>query len=700
MKSLKSLLSLFAIGLFTVQSVAKEGMWIPSMLTAVYNDMHDAGLQLTEEQLYDVNKSSLKDAIVIFGGGCTGEVVSKEGLLLTNHHCGFDYIQFHSSLQNDYLKDGFWAMNRNQELICEGLSVVFIVRMDDVTEKMRAGIKNGMAMNEIDLLLSKNKRAVEEDIKKGNAGMGVQIRAFNYGNQYFAIVTKSYNDVRLVGAPPTSIGKFGGDTDNWVWPRHTGDFSMFRIYADKNNQPATYSKDNVPYKAAHFLPVNIGGAKEGDFSMVYGFPGRTEHLLTSYAVDFVMNQSNPMRISYRDQTIGVLEARMRTSDEIRIKYAAKQSDVANAWKKWKGQQMGLINFRAVEQKRKFEEEFTAKTKLKEYAEYAEILPKLKGNYIMLNPYMMQAQKFQEYVYYGPEMFNFAYKFNSLLAEYDSLVARGDLQKTIDALKKDARLFYKDFDLETEKQIYSKLEPLYHQRPASMIYADAVYNVCIFKDSTELFKYLDKFNKKALKKMRGDYFYVSSVQMFDQYNNSIKPKLIEYQKQVDYYMQQYTAAMMVMFPGNYWSDANSTLRISYGKVEGSEPRDGEIYKYFTTADGILDKYYTQNPDFEINPKLKSLLEMKDYGIYGENGELHVCYTGSNHTTGGNSGSPALNGKGELTGINFDRSWESTMSDITYNPDICRNIMVDIRYVLWVVDVYAGAGYLVEEMKIVR
>lgn len=699
MKSSKILLCL-AVGLNTLNTSAKEGMWIPSMLTTVYNDMHDAGLQLTKEQLYDVNNSSLKDAIVIFGGGCTGEVVSNQGLLLTNHHCGFDYIQFHSSLQNDYLKDGFWAMNRNQELICEGLSVVFIVRMDDVTEKMRAGIQNGMAMNEIDLLLSKNKRAVEEEIKKANSGLGVQIRAFNYGNQFFAIVTKSYNDVRLVGAPPTSIGKFGGDTDNWVWPRHTGDFSMFRIYADKNNEPAPYSKENVPYKAAHFLPVNIGGAKEGDFSMVYGFPGRTEHLLTSYAVDFVMNQSNPMRINFRDQTIAVLEARMRSSDEIRIKYAAKQSDVANAWKKWQGQQIGLTNFRALEQKRKFEEEFSAKTKQKEYAEYADILPKLKENYIMLNPYMMQAQKFQEYVYYGPEIFNFAYKFNSLLSEYDSLVVRGDLQKTIDGLKKDARLFYKDFDLETEKQIYSKLEPLYHQKTASMIFADAVYNVSIFKDSTVLFKYLDKFNKKALKKMRGDYFYVSSVNMFDQYNNNIKPKLLEYQKQVDYYMQQYTAAMMTMFPGNYWSDANSTLRISYGKVEGSEPRDGEIYKYFTTADGILEKYYTQNPDFEINPKLKSLLEKKEYGKYGENGELHVCYTGSNHTTGGNSGSPALNGKGELTGINFDRSWESTMSDITYNADICRNIMVDIRYVLWVVDVYAGAGYLVEEMKVVR
>ncbi len=710
----KDIMKKLLFALFTFASVivsAKEGMWIPSVLSAVYDDMQAAGIQLSEEDLYSVNHSSLKDAIILFDGGCTGEIVSNEGLLLTNHHCGFDYIQFHSSLQHDYLKDGFWAMNRNEELICEGLSVAFVVRMDDVTGRMRNGIKEGMSMIEVDAILLKNRKTLEEEYKKENPKLGIQIKAFNYGNQYFAIVTKTYNDVRFVGAPPSSIGKFGGDTDNWVWPRHTGDFSMFRIYADQNNEPAGYSKDNVPFKPAHFLPINLGGVHEGDFSMVYGYPGRTDHLLTSYAVDFVMNQSNPMRIDFRDQTIAVLEGRMRSSDEIRIKYAAKQSDVANAWKKWQGQQIGLTNFNAIDQKRKFEADFTEKTKQNEFTQYADILPKLKTNIELLNPYSLNSAKFVEYFYYGPEMYNFSYRFNDLIANYDTLKTNGKLKSTIDDLKKGARLFYKNFDLETEKAIYSKLYPLYSEKYSSQnmnrelhgksgIVSPVVYDKSVFRDSTSLFKLLDKIGKGSIKKLKSDYFYKNAVSMMDDYNKNVRPKLAEYQKQVDYYMQQYTEAMMKMFPADYWSDANSTLRISFGKVDGSEPRDGEEYKYFTTADGILEKNATRNPDFELNDKLKSLFSKREYGNYAENGELHICYTGSNHTTGGNSGSPALNAKGELAGINFDRSWESTMSDIMYNPDICRNIMVDIRYVLWVIDVYAGADYLLSEMSLVK
>lgn len=695
-------LGLFLLSFFSIQ--AKEGMWIPSVLSAVYDDMQAAGIQLTEEDLYSVNQSSLKDAIVLFDGGCTGEIISNEGLMLTNHHCGFDYIQFHSSLQHDYLKNGFWAMNRSEELICEGLSVVFVVRMDDVTMRMRDGIKEGMSMMEMDALLLKNKKIVEEEYKTKHPKLGLQIKAFNYGNQYFAIVTKSYNDVRFVGAPPSEIGKFGGDTDNWVWPRHTGDFSMFRIYADKNNEPAGYSKDNVPFKPAHFLPVNLGGVKEGDFSMVYGFPGRTDHLLTSYAVDFVMNQSNPMRIDFRDQTIAVLEGKMRSSDALRIKYAAKQSDVANAWKKWKGQQIGLVNFEAIAQKQKFESEFSEKTKQKEFLMYGDILPNLKTNIELMNPYSMASAKFVEYFYYGPELYKFSYRFNDLIENYDTLKANGKLKASIDDLKKGARLFYKDFDLETEKAIFTKLHPLYTVKygtlnsGSSVSTTTIVYDKSVYRDSTILFKLLDKLGKGSIKKMKSDYFYLNAMNMMNDFNNNVRPKLAEYQKQVDFYMHQYTSAMMKMFPSDYWSDANSTLRISFGKVDGSEPRDGEVYKYFTTADGILDKNATRNPDFELNDRLKSLLSKREYGQYAENGELHVCYTGSNHTTGGNSGSPALNAKGELTGINFDRSWESTMSDIMYNPNICRNIMVDIRYVLWVVDVYAGAGYLLNEMSL--
>jgi hypothetical protein len=702
---------LAALLLIAQLGFAKEGMWIPSLLNVVYSDMQSQGLQLTAEDLYDANGSSLKDAIVLFGGGCTGEIVSNDGLLFTNHHCGFDYIQFHSSLKNDYLKDGFWAKSRAEELRCDGLSVVFVVRMDDVTEAMRKGITAAMTPAEVDALLQKNKKALEEQYKKENPALGLQLKSFNYGNQYLAIVTKSYNDVRLVGAPPSEIGKFGGDTDNWVWPRHTGDFSMFRIYADANNEPAKYSASNVPFKPAHHLPINIGGVKEGDFSMVYGFPGRTEHLLTSYAVDFVTNKLNPMRIDMRDQTIAVLEGRMRASDEIRIKYAAKQSDVANAWKKWKGQQIGLTNFRALEQKRQFEKQYIAECAKPEFKSYAEVLPKLDLLYSQVNNFNFEAQLFVEYMYYGPELFDFSYRFHDLVVNYDTLQAQGKLQGAIDELKNGARAFYKDFDLSTEMQIYARLQPLYEQKYNTRGVLDKVgvvtesdmisyYAKSVFADSTILFKLLDKPGKGMLKKMKSDYFYSNAVSMFDDYNTRLRPLVSDLNKQIDYWMQKYTEGMMKMFPGNYWADANSTLRISYGKVEGSFPRDGEHYTPHTTADGILQKYYTGNPDFAISPKLKALLEAKNYGNYGAGGELNVCYTGSNHTTGGNSGSPALNAKGELTGINFDRSWESTMSDIMYNPEICRNIMVDIRYVLWVIDVYADADYLLNEMTLVK
>ncbi len=689
---------------------ATEGMWIPSVLNAVYDDMKAYGLQLSQEDLYSVNHSSLKDAIVLFGGGCTAEIVSNNGLLFTNHHCGFDYIQFHSSLQHDYLKDGFWAMNAQEELVCNGLSVVFIVRMDDVTETIRKGIKQGMSQKEVDLLIGANKKSVEANYKSSNSGLGVQIKAFNYGNQYFAIVTKTYNDVRLVGAPPSAIGKFGGDTDNWVWPRHTGDFSVFRIYADSNNEPAAYSKDNVPFKPAHFLPINIDGADQGDFSMVYGFPGRTDHMLTSYAVDYTMNKSNPMKISMRDKSLAIIDAHMANSDATRIQYAAKQSGIANAWKKWKGQQIGLINFDALGQKRMQESLFREKTKEDQYAQYANVLNKLDSLYKLMEPYAMGREAFVEYMYYGPELFDFSYKFHDLVQNYDTLKVKGKLDESIKTLKADARLFYKDFNKSVEYELWNTLTNGFmhynqtdagwlNHTPALSFKNEASFQ-SMFMDSTALFKLLDSFGKKSIKKLNKDYFYSNSTQMYKAYENKILIRYAELLIQINFYMQQYTEATAKMFPGKQWADANSTLRITYGKVDGSEPRDGEMYKYYTTADGILEKYHTKNPDFELNPRLISLFEKREYGSYGENGELRICFTGSNHTTGGNSGSPALNAKGELTGINFDRSWESTMSDITYNPEICRNIMVDARYVLWVIDVYADADYLLKEMKLVH
>lgn len=705
---------------FFIQSIgafANEGMWIPSLLSAVYDDMKAYGIQLTPEQLYSVNAGSLKDAIVLFDGGCTGEIVSDKGLLFTNHHCGFDYIQFHSSLQNDYLKNGFWAMNADQELICQGLSVMFIARIDEVTAAVRKGITDGMSSKEIGAIIAANIKSLEAEYKKNEPKLGLQIKAFNYGNQYFAMLTKTYTDVRLVGAPPGDIGKFGGDTDNWVWPRHTGDFSVFRIYADSNNEPATYSPTNQPFRPAHYLPVQTEGVKEGEFSMVYGFPGRTEHLLTSFAVDFLMTKSNPLRISMRDNSMVVLEEMMRASDEVRIKYAAKQSGIANGWKKWKGQQIGLTNYNAVQLKKDYEARYQQSANQKGNEKYKDVLAKLETQYAQAGPYNLLAASFSEFMYYGPELFDFAYRFNELAEQYDTLVAKGKLKEAINGLKTEARRFYKDFDLGTEIALFDEHFPMYRDYQAEAIRMGnlsqieifprmqkagtaQLYQKSIFADSTALFKVLDKFNKKAVKKITSDYFYREALLANKQFQNSIRPVLLGYNKEIEVLMQIYTEGMLKMFPGNYWSDANSTLRISFGKVEGSEPRDGEIYRYYTTADGILAKNSTGNYDFEISDKLATLLKEKNYGPWSDNGELRVCYTGSNHTTGGNSGSPALNARGELVGINFDRSWESTMSDVMYNPEICRNIMVDIRYVLWVIDVYANADYLLNEMKLVK
>ncbi|MFY7706819.1 MAG: S46 family peptidase [Flavobacteriales bacterium] len=700
--------------LFSIRTVAHEGMWIPSVLGSIHDEMHAMGLELSVEDLYSINEGSLKDAVVLFGGGCTAEVVSDKGLMFTNHHCGFDYIQFHSSLENDYLKNGFWAMNQNEELVCKGLTATFVVRMDDVTELMQQGLKDGMTAKEMDAIRAANKKAIEDQFKNSGSGDTGLVRAYNYGNQYFLIVMRTFRDVRLVGAPPSEIGKFGGDTDNWVWPRHTGDFSVFRIYADANNAPADYNALNQPYKPGHFFPINLQGVNEGDFSMVYGFPGRTEHFLTSYAVDYVLNKSNAMRIKMREASLSIIDARMKSSDLLRIQYAAKQSDISNAYKKWIGQELGLKKYNALEIKQNEEKDFRLKAAAS--GKYTELLDKIQKLYSSNETNNIARDGFVEYVFYGPEVFAKAREINEFVANFEELQKSGKLDETRDALLGSLRLFYKDFDITTEKMLFEKMTNLYgkYVDPAfgpSVVSpytkeggTAALYDRSIMSDSSRAIAFVKGLSlKKAVKlksRMKDPILLVSS-KLFEIYATKITPGARAFASELDASMYEYVKAKQELIPSKlYWNDANSTLRISFGKVEGSAPHDGELYKHYTTADGILSKFQTGNPDFYIGEKLRKKLESRDFGVYGVNGTLPVCYTGSNHTTGGNSGSPALNAKGHLVGINFDRSWESTMSDIYYSPEICRNIMVDVRYVLWVIDAYAGAGYLLKEMKIVQ
>lgn len=698
----------------SVNLMAHEGMWIPSVLGSIHDEMKSYGLKLSKEELYSVNTSSLKDAIVLFGGGCTGELVSPDGLLFTNHHCGFDYIQFHSSLQNDYLKNGFWAKNRNEELRCEGLTVTFVVKMEDVTNAMLEGVNSVLSWQEIERIKSENRKKIEEMANKNNGGLKSTVRAFNYGNQFFLIITKTYNDVRLVGAPPSEIGKFGGDTDNWVWPRHTGDFSVFRVYANKNNEPAEYNKENVPFHPQHYFPISLKGVQENDYSMVYGFPGRTEHLLTSFAVDYTLNKSNAMRIKMRETSLSVIDAAMKSSDVKRIQYAAKQSDISNAYKKWIGQGLGLVRYDAIktkqEEERRFSSLVVSDTSLNK------LLPSIEKLYAENERVNLGRDGFVEYFLYGPEVFAVANDLTLFLKNYQELEKNGKLKSTRESLISSMRIFYKNLDWETEKQLFRKMTPLYVSYVGNdfggSIFSsymtkdteDAVkkiYGKTIFRDSTLLIKWLEKADPSSMKKWKKDPVVNIADKAFTMYNDLIVPSSRKFSSNLESLMNTYVRKKQELMPALYnWSDANSTLRVSFGKVEGSAPHDGMAYTWFTTSDGILDKYQTGQYDFKIGSRLESLLRKREFGPYAKNGELVVCYTASNHTTGGNSGSPALNADGHLVGINFDRSWESTMSDIFYSPEICRNIMVDAGYVLWVIDVYADAGYLLQEMKIVR
>ena len=707
-KLLKINLLLAMSVMFCLSAIAKEGMWIPALLHAVEDDMQANGLQLSAEDIYSINTSSIKDAIIHFGGGCTAEIISDRGLLLTNHHCGYGQIQSHSSVEHDYLTDGFWAMSLEDELSNPGLTATLIVRIEDVTSRVFNGLEG---VEDVERKMRENMAEIEASAIKGT-NHEAAIRAFNYGNSYFVIITKTYEDVRLVGAPPSSIGKFGGDTDNWVWPRHTGDFSMFRIYAGEDNEPAEYAEGNRPYKPAHHLPISMDGVEEGDFTMVFGFPGRTETKLTSYAVDYVMNVANPMRIDMRSKSLSVIDAARLGSDELRIKYAAKQSRISNAYKKWIGQNGGLKNLHALDVKRDREAKFAMAS-----IENVELLKQFETAYAQAKQYNLGWDLFVEYFYYGPEVLRFAHGFDNVISNYEQLQKDGKLDATIEDLRNSSESYFKNYDLATDRAIFKKQTEAFLQYSrndlpgeifSSMANAQgaiakeaaAIYDGSIFVDQEKVEKLISGLTAKSAKKVRKDRAYQVAMELVKHVRTNIRPAGREVDSEIAELMKTYVVEMAKVYPGEaQWADANGTLRLTYGKAEGSAPHDGMEYKFYSTSKGILQKYDPEHPDFVLPEDLIELLEKEDFGPYATEGELRVCFTGSNHTTGGNSGSPTMDGQGNLIGLNFDRSWESTMSDIMFDPNRCRNIMVDIKYVLFIVDKYAGAGYLLDEMTLV-
>ncbi|MGB0981216.1 MAG: S46 family peptidase [Winogradskyella sp.] len=692
-------MKLFKIALFFIcinVTAQQGGMWIPSLLEGMNeNEMKALGSKLSAKDIYDVNNSSLKDAIGHFNGGCTSEIISKKGLVLTNHHCGFGQIQSHSTLENDYLKNGFWAKNLKDELPNKNLYIDFIVRIEDVTDKVLQNVTDTMTEREKQSQIDKNSNALQASVAKED-WQNTKVKAFYKGNQFFLFVTERFEDIRLVGAPPTSIGKFGSDTDNWVFPRHTGDFSLFRIYADANNRPAKYSADNKPYKPKHFLPISLDGVAEGDFTLVFGFPGTTDEYLPAVAIAHITKEFNPKNIAIREAALKVIDAKMKTDDAVRIKYASKQARIANAWKKWIGENLGIEKSQAVAKRKTFEATFTKALKEKGLEEkYGDILPEFNTLYKDFSATNIKRRNFIEVFLVTNELMQMtfrAYQFEQSVTQNPAA-----LDKAKAALTNTLKGIHKNYDLTVDKGVFSSVMPFYNENVNVSIYENTA-----FTNLDSALKLLDGDAKTIIKNLNNDAAYQYAKPMIDTFFNTINVAYNKKNEPIVALQKRYMKALMETLPeARYFPDANSTLRVSYGQVRGYSPRDAVYYNPVSYLDGVIEKYIPGDYEFDVPQKLRNLYEAKDYGQYADsNGKVPVCFLGTNHTTGGNSGSPAIDAHGNLVGLNFDRVWEGTMSDINYDPEICRNIMVDLRYVLFIIDKYAGAKHLIDEMKLVH
>jgi hypothetical protein len=700
----------FCLSLFNPlqYAIAKEGMKVPPTITKSAKDIISAGLQIPVEKLYNANGTGLNNAVVHFGGGCTGEIISGQGLLLTNHHCGYGTVQGLATAKSDYFANGFWAMNNEQEIPCPGLKVTFIREMENVTERILIGIDDEMRENQRDSIIATRIKNLENGFRYTRK-MTTEIKSFANGNQYWAIMTETFQDIRLVGFPPNGIGQFGGDTDNWSWPRHTGDFSMFRIYADSNNKPSNYKTTNKPYQTKEFLTINANGYQEGDFTLVYGFPGVTQEYISSMQLEQVVNITDPIRIAARTQKLNIWTQHMSTDRDVFLKYTSKRASVANGWKKWQGEIKGLTLNNVVEKKKNFEQDFQAWANSHPQApSYAkDLLYKMQVNsvsrdaVIAINEYIREAVLGVELIAQGALLDKMLLVLNAKLPE----------QKTNDSLSKiikSSEGFYKNFDATTDKDVFASLIPLFIEKGKDFVPPYYISELARNGNSyTEWAEYIygnsmatsiNKLKGATISQISNDPAYKIYTAIMQLRNQKVIPSLLTYQDSLTRYNRLYLKAQMLKSKyKELYPDANSTLRIAYGKVKGIDPDGPAGYSYQTNLDEAIAKHNPQVAEFNAPDKLIALHKKKDFGRWAVNGTVPLAFIADNHTSGGNSGSPVLNAKGELIGTNFDRVWEGTMSDYYFDERWCRNISLDVRYTLFIVEKLGGAGWLLNEMR---
>ncbi len=713
----KSIFTLLALYMLISQFArADEGMWLPMFVSRLnYVDMQKQGLHLTAEEIYSINNSSLKDAIIQFGAGCTGEIISPEGLILTNHHCGYGQIQSHSTTQNDYLTNGFWAMNKNEELPNEGLTARFLVRMEDLSQEFNNQLRGMKTEKERADKISDLIKKYEGSVPKEN-GMEAVVKSFFNGNEFYMFVYQVYRDVRLVGAPPSSIGKFGADTDNWMWPRHTGDFSLFRVYMSPDGKSAGFSKENIPYKPKHFLPISGKGVKKGDYAMIMGYPGTTDRYLTSYGVQLAIDVKNPTIVKIREDKLAIMRQFMNADPAVRIQYASKYAQTANYWKYFIGQTKGLKRLKVYEKKKELEDQFAiwVNSSNENKQKYGTAIKDISTAYAELAKVEILRWYFQEAIARGPEIIGFSRSFTSLLKELKAEKPDNEkITKLQNGLKSYSDKMFKDFNIATDKKLFASMLSMFYnnvpkeQQPEMLAeiankyknnfteYAEVVFKKSIFADQNKVKALLEKPTSKIIEK---DMVYILMNAFYDnyvKYNDQLK----QYNEMLERGNRLFVAGIREMQPEkNFAPNANSTMRVTYGNVLDYYPADAIHYDFKTTMDGIMEKEDANNWEFVVPAKLKELYLNKDFGDYAENGKMPVAFLSNTDITGGNSGSPVINGDGELIGLAFDGNWEAMSGDIAFEPNLQRTISVDIRYVLFIIDKYAGAKNIIKELVI--